>query len=103
MDTQTQFDRLSSQAKMAGQAGQWAAARAHWVDALGLFPSDSPEYRDVETRIRNIDAQLEYARQERLNVVPLCPFVASYIRRHQEYLDLVSPERRAAVLETSDS
>ncbi len=29
-------------------------------------------------------------------VVPLCPFVAGYIRRHPQYVDLVVPERRVA-------
>ena len=42
-------------------------------------------------------AALEYARARQLTVVPLCPFVASYIRRHHEYADLVHPEYRAAV------
>ncbi len=32
---------------------------------------------------------LTYAREEELGVVPVCPFVSSYIRRHQEYQDLV--------------
>lgn len=32
---------------------------------------------------------LEYARAQHLTVVPLCPSVASYIRRHQEYLPLL--------------
>jgi predicted GNAT family acetyltransferase len=29
-------------------------------------------------------------------IVPLCPFIAAYIRRHREYVDLVVPERRVA-------
>ena len=33
---------------------------------------------------------LEAARADGLEVVPLCPYVAAYIRRHQEYLPLVS-------------
>jgi uncharacterized protein len=40
---------------------------------------------------------LDDARAQGLSVVPLCPFVASYIRRHQEYLDLVSPAYRSRV------
>ncbi len=32
---------------------------------------------------------LDYARKEELVVLPYCPFVAAYIRRHQEYKDLV--------------
>lgn len=34
---------------------------------------------------------LEYARQQGLGVVPLCPFVAAYIQRHPEYQPLVVP------------
>jgi predicted GNAT family acetyltransferase len=39
-------------------------------------------------------AALEDARARGLVVVPNCPFVASYIRRHPEYLALVSEGRR---------
>ena len=35
-------------------------------------------------------AALEFARSEGLNVLPLCPFVAAYIRRHPEYEDLTT-------------
>ena len=35
---------------------------------------------------------LDDARANQYSVVPMCPFVAVYIRRHQEYRDLV-PER----------
>ena len=34
---------------------------------------------------------LEFARSEELVVIPLCPFVAAYIRRHPEYAPLVLP------------
>lgn len=34
-------------------------------------------------------AGLEFARAQHLAVVPLCPFVAAYIRRHPEYRPLV--------------
>jgi predicted GNAT family acetyltransferase len=42
-------------------------------------------------------AALEDARARQLTVVPLCPFIASYIRRHQEYVDLVDPAYRERV------
>lgn len=32
---------------------------------------------------------LDYARAEGKEVMPLCPFIAAYIRRHPEYADLV--------------
>lgn len=37
---------------------------------------------------------LEDARARGLTVVPLCPYVQSYIRRHQEYLPLVDAKHR---------
>ncbi len=40
---------------------------------------------------------LEYARTQQLTVVPLCPFVARYIRRHPEYRALVDPAFSALV------
>jgi predicted GNAT family acetyltransferase len=32
---------------------------------------------------------LDYARENDLKVMPLCPFFASYMRRHPEYKDLL--------------
>jgi predicted GNAT family acetyltransferase len=46
---------------------------------------------------------LEDARARNLTVVPLCPFVSGYIRRHPEYLSLVDPAHRARVESTSAS
>lgn len=41
------------------------------------------------------EAGLEFARENGLSVVPLCPFVAGYIRKHPEYLNLVREDHRA--------
>jgi hypothetical protein len=35
---------------------------------------------------------LDDARRQGLEVVPLCPFIAAYIKRHPEYEDLVAPD-----------
>ena len=35
---------------------------------------------------------LEFAREQGLSVIPSCPFVAAYIRRHREYQDLLREE-----------
>ena len=35
---------------------------------------------------------LEFAREQGLSVIPSCPFVAAYIRRHREYQGLVREE-----------
>jgi predicted GNAT family acetyltransferase len=37
---------------------------------------------------------LDAARTEGAEVVPLCPFIASYIRRHRDFLDLVTDRNR---------
>ncbi len=39
-------------------------------------------------------AVLDDARAKKLRVVPLCPFIAAYIRRHPEYDDIVTPAHR---------
>ena len=44
---------------------------------------------------RLAQAGLEYAAAQGLKVAPLCPFVASYIKRHREFVDLVAEEYRA--------
>lgn len=40
---------------------------------------------------------LDDVRAQGLHVIPLCPFMAAFIRRHREYLDLVSPISRRQV------
>jgi uncharacterized protein len=39
-------------------------------------------------------AALDDARARGLRVVPRCPFIAAWIRRHREYADLVAPDDR---------
>ena len=40
---------------------------------------------------------LDDARARHLAVIPLCPYVASYIRRHPDYADMVPAEYRARI------
>lgn len=42
-------------------------------------------------------AALEDARARRQKVVPLCPFVSAYIKRHPEYADLVDRSYRRSI------
>jgi uncharacterized protein len=44
---------------------------------------------------RMIDRALRDAREEELEVVPFCWFVAEYIGAHREFLPLVAVDRRA--------
>lgn len=43
-------------------------------------------------------AALDYARSEALEVIPLCPFVAAYIRRHPNYQELVAAAHLKRIL-----
>jgi predicted GNAT family acetyltransferase len=49
-----------------------------------------PEYRGQGIADRMTHVALETARAEGAQVVPRCPFVKAYIRRHKEYLSLVA-------------
>ncbi len=40
-----------------------------------------------------VKTALGYAREQGLTVIPSCPFVASYIKRHPEYQDVVAGDR----------
>jgi hypothetical protein len=44
---------------------------------------------------RLVERALRDAREEELEVVPFCSFVADYIGAHREFLDLVPVDRRA--------
>ena len=43
---------------------------------------------------RLVRGALDDARAQGREVVPMCPFVASFIREHREYVDLVQPGQR---------
>ena len=52
--------------------------------------SPSAEGQHVGSRL--VRAALDDIRARGLRVVPVCPFVAAYLRRHPEYADLVTTD-----------
>jgi predicted GNAT family acetyltransferase len=52
--------------------------------------SDEFSGRGLATQL--VRAALDDARQRKLSIVPICPFVEGYIERHPEYGDLVDHE-----------
>lgn len=65
---------------------------------LNLLHTEVPEdYRGQRIATELAKAALEYARAEKLQVVPTCPFVSTYIKRHPEYLEIVVPEYRRKI------
>jgi predicted GNAT family acetyltransferase len=49
-----------------------------------------------------VRTSLEFARSRNLTVIPYCPFVVAYIRKHKEYIDLVASSFRDKVLSDTD-
>jgi uncharacterized protein len=55
-----------------------------------------PAYEGRGLAGRLVAGALEDIRARGERVVPICPYVRAYIRRHPEYADLVAPDRREA-------
>lgn len=76
-----------------------AVAEYHLKNDVIIFTHtevpEAMEGRGVAGKL--IKNALETARDESYQVVPLCPFVAAYIKRHPEYRDLVMPRFRYMV------
>ena len=48
-----------------------------------------PKYEGQGIGMELVRGALENIRKKEIKVVPQCPFVAAYIRRHPEWMDLV--------------
>jgi predicted GNAT family acetyltransferase len=64
-------------------------------DLLRLIHTEVPqslEGKGVGSRL--VGAVLRFAQENKVSVVPLCPFVAQYVKRHPEYSAIVDPAHR---------
>lgn len=88
-------------------ANRWEARVGEYV-AFSSYRINEETIHFLKTRVppelegqgvagRLVKAALDDARAQHLTVVPICRFVASYIRRHPEYRDLVYPDFRHLV------
>ncbi|HSV80551.1 MAG TPA: GNAT family N-acetyltransferase [Ramlibacter sp.] len=55
-----------------------------------------PQYEGLGLGSQLARFALEAVRDRGLHAIPVCQFIAGYIRRHPEYLDLLSDESRRA-------
>ena len=51
-----------------------------------------PEHRGQGVAGKITEAALEYAKQKSYRVIPMCPYVATYIRRNPQYLELTKQQ-----------
>jgi len=87
------------------QSGEQTAflSYRHISGSLTLDHTEVPpelEGRGIASKLAR--TALDYARERGLEVVPICPYVSKYLKKHSEYLDLLSDENRRHVLD-SDS
>jgi predicted GNAT family acetyltransferase len=59
-----------------------------------LHTEVAPKFQGAGLAGRMAKDTLDDARARHLAVLPTCPFIRSWIRRHPGYADLVPPERR---------
>lgn len=52
-----------------------------------------PEHRGQGVAGKLTEIALEYAKEKSLRVIPMCPYIATYIRRNSRYMELTDQER----------
>lgn len=57
------------------------------LDLVSTFAP--PEARGGGLAAKVVGAALDYARENDLRIIPTCPYVPVYLKRHPEYRDLV--------------
>lgn len=55
-----------------------------------------PQFEGLGLGSRLAKSALDDVRKRGLRAIPVCTFIAGYIRKHAEYLDLVAEEHRRA-------
>ena len=58
-----------------------------------LHTETEPGFQRAGLAGRLVRETLDDARQRRLSVLPFCPYVAGWIKRHPDYADLVPKDR----------
>jgi uncharacterized protein len=103
----TSLDLSTMQIENNESAHHWEARLGEYV-AFSNYRLNGNTLHFINTRVppelegqgvagRLVKAALDDARTKNLTVVPICRFVAAYIRRHPEYRDLVYPDFRHLV------
>ncbi|WP_346777253.1 GNAT family N-acetyltransferase [Streptomyces sp. HNM0575] len=94
-------DRGRFEVTVDGRPAGFAAYERHRgrVDLTHTEVDSAYQGRGVAGRLAA--GALDRLRAEGAQVTPSCPYIAEYIRRHQEYLDLVDEDHRDEVTAAS--
>lgn len=92
-------DEARYEIRTDGELAGFALYRLEGTRITFVHTEIVPEHEGAGLGGRLARAALDDARSRNLSVVPRCPFIAAYIRRHsEEYLDLVLPALRAELM-----
>lgn len=82
-----------------GERAGFVQYRIHDNRITMVHTEVDPSFEGLGLGSKLAKAALEDVRKRGLELVPLCPFISAYIRRHpDEYLDLVVPDLRDKVM-----
>jgi uncharacterized protein len=99
MDAEPQVIDNQDQSRYEAQLEGETVAIADYVKQPGIVSFTHTEtfagHKGQGLAGRLVDRALRNAREEGLEVVPFCSFVADYVDGHREFLDLVPADRRA--------
>jgi predicted GNAT family acetyltransferase len=51
-----------------------------------------PELKGKGAGTAIVEKALQFAKKNNYKIVPICPFVQSYLKKHQEWNDIVAPD-----------
>ncbi len=97
IDVRNNEDDEQYEAWLDGELAGFAAYRRETGRVVFLHTEVAPEAEGKGVASTLIRAALDDVRRQAERVVPLCPFVVAYLKRHPDYVDLVADDFRAAV------
>ena len=87
-----EHDRVSRRFTLAASSGTavlaYAPAGSDLLELYSTYVPPADRGRGIAARL--VQAAVDYARNERLRIVPTCWYVAQWLRHHPEHADLVA-------------